>query len=157
MKRKTKTCPACPEGPRVLPLRSFGIVRSRPDGRNLYCRACVRRRMQESRAAAKLRKRQPAPAPCPVKPPAVSGFVFSGHRVDVEPLVLTAIDRFGGACSQDQIVSFAAQHLPAKLHPRELRDTVGNALGELFQARSIATRGEAEDRIYFRRFSVRDI
>jgi len=156
VKRKTKTCPACPEGPRVLPLRSFGIVRSRPDGRNLYCRACVRRRMQEARAAAKLRKRTPpAPRPVTVQPP--SGFVFPGHRVDVEPLVLTAIDRFGGACSQDQIVSFAAEHLPAKLHPRELRDTVGNALGELFQARSIATRGEAEGRIYFRRFSVRDI
>ena len=42
----TKGCPICSQ---VLPLSEFGICRARKDGRNLYCKDCIRRKVNESR------------------------------------------------------------------------------------------------------------
>ena len=42
----TKDCPICS---RVLPLSEFGICRARKDGRNLYCKSCIRKKVTESR------------------------------------------------------------------------------------------------------------
>src|SRR2546421_588314 len=41
-------CPRCEES---LPLSEFGICRARKDGRNLYCKRCIRQKIAQSRQA----------------------------------------------------------------------------------------------------------
>jgi hypothetical protein len=67
-------------------------------------------------------------------------------------LVLEALDH-GGARTQGELVNFVLEHSDRKCRsmPVKIRDRIGQALGELFAARLIATRGEAERRIYYRR------
>ena len=43
---ETKDCPICSQ---TLPLSEFGICRARKDGRNLYCKSCIRKKVTESR------------------------------------------------------------------------------------------------------------
>jgi len=45
-----KNCPICSQ---QLPLSDFGVCRARKDGRNLYCKSCIRRKVTESRRALK--------------------------------------------------------------------------------------------------------
>ena len=46
----TKKCPICTQ---TLPLSEFGICRARKDGRNLYCKSCIRKKVTDSRRALK--------------------------------------------------------------------------------------------------------
>lgn len=43
---ETKDCPICAQS---LPVSEFGICRARKDGRNLYCKSCIRKKVTESR------------------------------------------------------------------------------------------------------------
>ena len=43
---ETKDCPICAQ---ALPISEFGICRARKDGRNLYCKSCIRKKVTESR------------------------------------------------------------------------------------------------------------
>jgi len=43
-----KGCPRCEES---LPLSEFGVCRARKDGRNLYCKRCIREKIAKSRQA----------------------------------------------------------------------------------------------------------
>jgi hypothetical protein len=45
-----KNCPICCQ---QLPLAEFGVCRARKDGRNLYCKSCIRKKVTESRRALK--------------------------------------------------------------------------------------------------------
>ena len=45
---EAKVCPICSE---LLPVSEFGICRARKDGRNLYCKVCIRRKVTDSRKA----------------------------------------------------------------------------------------------------------
>ena len=45
-----KHCPICSQD---LPISEFGICRARKDGRNLYCKSCIRQKVTESRRALK--------------------------------------------------------------------------------------------------------
>ena len=45
-RNETKCCPICSQ---ALPLSEFGICRARKDGRNLYCKSCIRKKVTESR------------------------------------------------------------------------------------------------------------
>jgi hypothetical protein len=45
-----KNCPICTQ---QLPLSEFGVCRARKDGRNLYCKSCIRKKVTESRRALK--------------------------------------------------------------------------------------------------------
>lgn len=45
-----KTCPICREELRLL---DFGVCRARNDGRNLYCKSCIRKKVTASRRALK--------------------------------------------------------------------------------------------------------
>lgn len=45
-----KNCPICCQ---QLPLTEFGICRARHDGRNLYCKSCIRKKVTDSRRALK--------------------------------------------------------------------------------------------------------
>jgi hypothetical protein len=50
---ETKLCPICSQD---LPLTEYGTCRARKDGRNLYCKSCIRRKVSESRRAFKAYK-----------------------------------------------------------------------------------------------------
>jgi hypothetical protein len=43
-----KKCPRCSES---LPVSDFGVCRARKDGRNLYCKRCIRQKIAHSRQA----------------------------------------------------------------------------------------------------------
>ncbi|HBB88403.1 MAG TPA: hypothetical protein DC047_12385 [Blastocatellia bacterium] len=45
-----KNCPICCL---QLPLAEFGVCRARKDGRNLYCKSCIRKKVTDSRRALK--------------------------------------------------------------------------------------------------------
>jgi len=45
-----KHCPICAN---ELPVSEFGICRARKDGRNLYCKSCIRSKVTQSRRALK--------------------------------------------------------------------------------------------------------
>lgn len=45
-----KNCPICTQD---LPLAEFGVCRARKDGRNLYCKSCIRKKVTDSRRALK--------------------------------------------------------------------------------------------------------
>jgi len=45
-----KICPICAL---ELPLSEFGVCRARKDGRNLYCKSCIRKKVTDSRRALK--------------------------------------------------------------------------------------------------------
>jgi hypothetical protein len=45
---ETKGCPLCNQ---ELSLSEFGICRARKDGRNLYCKSCIRKKVTDSRQA----------------------------------------------------------------------------------------------------------
>ncbi len=45
-----KNCPICCQ---QLPLSEFGVCRARKDGRNLYCKSCIRKKVTDSRRALK--------------------------------------------------------------------------------------------------------
>ena len=46
----TKVCPICSN---ALPITEFGVCRARKDGRNLYCKTCIRKKVTDSRRALK--------------------------------------------------------------------------------------------------------
>src|SRR6195256_2367758 len=43
----------CPIGSQELPIAEFGVCRARKDGRNLYCKSCIRNKVTQSRRALK--------------------------------------------------------------------------------------------------------
>jgi hypothetical protein len=45
-----KHCPICSQ---ELPIAEFGVCRARKDGRNLYCKSCIRNKVTQSRRALK--------------------------------------------------------------------------------------------------------
>ena len=47
---EVKNCPICTN---ELPISEFGICRARKDGRNLYCKSCIRQKVTQSRRALK--------------------------------------------------------------------------------------------------------
>src|SRR5215203_5524083 len=47
---EVKHCPICSN---ELPITEFGICRARKDGRNLYCKSCIRQKVTQSRRALK--------------------------------------------------------------------------------------------------------
>src|SRR4026208_2263430 len=47
---QVKNCPICTK---ELPISEFGICRARKDGRNLYCKSCIRQKVTQSRRALK--------------------------------------------------------------------------------------------------------
>src|SRR3982751_2225054 len=47
---QVKHCPICSKD---LPMAEFGICRARKDGRNLYCKSCIRHKVTQSRRALK--------------------------------------------------------------------------------------------------------
>jgi hypothetical protein len=136
----TKNCPICSQ---ELPLAEFGVCRARKDGRNLYCKSCIRKKVTESRRALKeyrsARKR----------------YVGSRHLSDdgssdtpIHPRMLrqmSPVDRVKAA-----IKNGARTHKEIRKSANLGDDEVGDALASLLLwTREIRTELVDGDRMYF--------
>ena len=137
-----KYCPRCAND---LDIEAFGRVTARPDGLNLYCRECVRSAQNRRRSGALWSNRMPGQ---PVR------VVAELTPAVLARLILEAIDQASGqACTQQELLRHVRARLPFRLirFGEQVSDVLGQALGELFEDKLIATRGSEEQRIYFRR------
>jgi hypothetical protein len=139
-----KHCPICSQ---QLPLSEFGVCRARKDGRNLYCKSCIRKKVTESRRALKeyrsARKRyvsQPPSETSPLEgdPPATTIYTRLLSKLTPVERVREAIRK--GARTQKEIRN------EAKLGD----DEVGEALANLLLwTREIRTKMVDNNRHYF--------
>jgi hypothetical protein len=144
----TKHCPICSQ---VLPLSEFGICRARKDGRNLYCKDCIRKKVTESRRALReyksARKRyvaQQVLATTDVSvadnhsPSSSQGLLRSASRLSPIERVREAIKK--GARTQKEIAQ------ETKLGKDEIGDALANLL---LWAREIRTEVTENSRMYY--------
>lgn len=139
-----KHCPICSQ---QLPLSEFGVCRARKDGRNLYCKSCIRKKVTDSRRALKeyrsARKRyvsQPLSETSPLEGESTSTAIYSRLLSKLTPVerVREAIRK--GARTQKEIRN------EAKLGD----DEVGEALANLLLwTREIRTQMVDNNRHYF--------
>ncbi len=141
----TKICPICSKELRTT---EFGVCRARKDGRNLYCKSCIRKKVTESRRALKeyrsARKRyvsQPLGDGTEISP-GDAGATGNYPRIlsKMSPIerVREAIKR--GARTQHEI------RRAAKLGDDEVGDALANLL---LWTREIRTELVDNDRLYF--------
>jgi hypothetical protein len=142
-----KTCPICCE---ELRLSDFGVCRARKDGRNLYCKGCIRKKVTNSRRALKeyrsARKRY-------VSQPAAEQTTTATSDVAAAPATnytrllsrLTPVERVReairkGARTQKEIAQ----------ETRLGKDEIGEALANLLLwTREIKTQMLDNNRLYF--------
>jgi hypothetical protein len=143
-----KTCPSHPGGPTDLPRSAFGICRSRADGQNLYCKACIRTKVNEQRAAIREWKKLRNLPRKPMVIATVSAVpAMNGQLSWMASLVLQACS--GGQRTQYDIIRSIVR-TTRRTYGR-VEEDVGVALADLFDARLIATLVEGETRVYFPR------
>lgn len=139
-----KNCPICSQ---QLPLSEFGVCRARKDGRNLYCKSCIRKKVTESRRALKeyrsARKRyvnQPLTetSPLDVDSPSPANYTRLLSKLSPVERVREAIRK--GARTQKEIA-----------HETRLgKDEIGDALANLLLwTREIKTQTVDNNRLYF--------
>jgi hypothetical protein len=142
---QSKLCPICSQS---LPLDEFGVCRARKDGRNLYCKTCIRKKVTDSRRALKeyksARKRYVAEAAMQatdlftVEGDSVGSYARFASRLSPVERVKEAIKR--GARTQKEIA-----------HETKLgKDEIGDALANLLLwTREVRTEVIDNNRMYF--------
>lgn len=143
---ETKLCPICSQR---LHLAEFGVCRARKDGRNLYCKTCIRKKVTDSRRALKeyksARKRYVAEAALQaadllsMEPGTISApYARLASRLSPVERVKEAIRR--GARTQKEIA-----------HETKLgKDEIGDALANLLLwTREVRTEVIDSTRMYF--------
>lgn len=139
MNEESKTCGRCYID---LPLTEFGIARSRPDGRNLYCKKCVRQKVSAGRAQVRarwvqIRAREVARKPMEIWKPTMTETQLRLMR-DVNERVLQAIK--AGAHSRLEIKEVVGLDW----------DVVSDSLAHLlFERNVLVTRVADDDRHFF--------
>ena len=139
-----KNCPICSQ---QLPLSEFGVCRARKDGRNLYCKSCIRKKVTESRRALKeyrsARKRyvsHPLSETSPLDGDSPSSASYTRLLSKLSPVerVREAIRK--GARTQKEIAQ------ETRLGKDEIGDAIANLL---LWTREIKTQTVDNNRLYF--------
>lgn len=141
-----KLCPICSQ---TLPLSEFGVCRARKDGRNLYCKSCIRRKVTESRRALKeyktARKKYVAEAVAETAELLLEGNPIPAHSYGRFAGRLSPVERVreaikNGARTQKEIA-----------HETKLgKDEIGDALANLLLwTREVRTEVIDNTRMYF--------
>ena len=133
-----KTCPICAQ---QLPLAEFGVCRSRKDGRNLYCKSCIRRKVTDSRKALKeyrsSRKRYVGPNGASAENEGSPGYPRINSKLSPVERVREAIKK--GARTQKEIIQ----------ETRMGKDEIGDALANLLLwTKEIKTQMVGNIRVY---------
>jgi hypothetical protein len=142
-----KNCPICSQ---QLPLSEFGVCRARKDGRNLYCKSCIRKKVTESRRALKeyrsARKRyvsqplseQTVTSTLDGDPPSPANYTRLLSKLSPVERVREAIRK--GARTQKEIAQ------ETRLGKDEIGDAIANLL---LWTREIKTQIVDNNRLYF--------
>jgi hypothetical protein len=134
-----KYCPICCQ---ELPLAEFGVCRARKDGRNLYCKSCIRKKVTESRRALKeyrsARKRY-------VHQPMLEGHEAGDHTFPRALSKLSPIERV-----REAIKKGARTQKEIAQETRLGKDEIGDAIANLLLwTREIRTQTVGNTRHYF--------
>jgi hypothetical protein len=140
-----KHCPICAK---ELPVSEFGICRARKDGRNLYCKSCIRNKVTQSRRA--LKEYKSARKKYIAQQVELSDLVHSEHSTSMNYTAksvskLTPVERVResirrGAKTQREIAQ------ETKLGKDEIGDALANLL---LWTREIRTQIQDNTRLYF--------
>jgi hypothetical protein len=137
-----KRCPRCDQS---LPISEFGICRARKDGRNLYCKRCIRQKIAQSRQA--LREYKNARSKYGLDLPTRRG---TGHGGKLSPAPgvlrkLTPAERV-----REAIRNGARTQKEIALQTKLAKDEIGDALANLLLwACEIRTEVINHTRMYF--------
>ncbi len=125
----------CPRCDQKLDENQFGISRARPNGRNLYCKICIRKLVYASRQALRERDRARKQALTGKRPPAQPSLKF----------ILSPDERVMEALKHG-----AKTHYELERCADVLREDLGLILARLLvDQRMIGTRVEQGRRLYF--------
>jgi hypothetical protein len=151
MKEETELAPSvkhCPICTQELPISEFGICRARKDGRNLYCKSCIRNKVTQSRRA--LKEYKSARKKYIARQVELSELVHSDHSASVAYTAksvskLSPVERVReairrGARTQREIAQ------ETKLGKDEIGDALANLL---LWTREIRTQIKDNTRLYF--------
>lgn len=137
-----KNCPICSL---QLPLSEFGVCRARKDGRNLYCKGCIRKKVTDSRKALKeyrsARKRYVG------QPISESGSFLDGEPSGNYPRILSKLSPVERV--REAIKKGASTQKEIAQETRLGKDEIGDALANLLLwTREIKTEMVDNVRVY---------
>jgi len=142
-----KNCPICSQ---QLPLSEFGVCRARKDGRNLYCKTCIRKKVTDSRRALKeyrsARKRYVGqPLSEPAGPLVADGESSSSANYPRILSKMSPVERVREAIKKGSRTQREIAH-----ETRLGKDEIGDALANLLLwTREIKTQIIDNNRVYF--------
>ena len=141
-----KSCPICSQ---QLPLSEFGVCRARKDGRNLYCKSCIRKKVTDSRRALKeyrsARKRYVSQ---PLLDTADALLNESGNASTMFPRVLSKLSPIERV--REAIKKGARTQKEIAQQTRLGKDEIGDAIANLLLwTREIRTQTVGNTRLYF--------
>ena len=141
-----KHCPICSQ---QLPLSEFGVCRARKDGRNLYCKSCIRKKVTDSRRALKeyrsARKRYVSQ---PLLDTADALLNESGNASTMFPRALSKLSPIERV--REAIKKGARTQKEIAQQTRLGKDEIGDAIANLLLwTREIRTQTLGNTRLYF--------
>ena len=141
-----KHCPICSQ---QLPLSDFGVCRARKDGRNLYCKSCIRKKVTDSRRALKeyrsARKRYVSPTVSEQSGNTLAGDASSSASYGRLLSRLSPVERV-----REAIRKGARTQREIAQETRLGKDEIGDALANLLLwTREIKTQMVENNRHYF--------
>src|SRR5829696_1402234 len=141
---QVKNCPICTK---ELPISEFGICRARKDGRNLYCKSCIRQKVTQSRRALKeyksARKRYISQQIDMTE--LIAGETTSVHYPTKSVSKLSPVERV-----RDAIRKGSRTQREIALETKLGKDEIGDALANLLLwTHEIRTRVAGNTRLYF--------
>lgn len=143
-----KHCPICSQ---ELPVSEFGICRSRKDGRNLYCKSCIRSKVTQSRQALKEYKsaRKKYTSQQEISDAEAPESSAGSHHAS-RPLMKSPVDRV-----RDAIRKGAKTQREIAQETKLGKDEIGDALANLLLwTREIRTQVVDNTRLYYLNDSV---